>query len=153
MKRVQPLDRKLKIAIQNLQDGNNNTNISPLNIILSASICSRLFNIPFELLKLPFKRVSNKSVIRYPILILNLLYQGECARVTLYHSLHLFNTANDIIQQYIDHGYIESFTVIIPKNVYGTYYKGEAQHIRLTAKGYDLADHISKLLIDPRFLP
>lgn len=141
-------------GVKNLQERNNNTSQSSgLHTFLYIGIL-RLFNITFSDLNISeFKPISIQAARNYCLLIISLYISGKTSKTIAIKSFGLHYTrAVKILAQFIDAGYIEKVPNKSIKSFNGIHYHKDVEHLQLTSKGYDLANHIGTLLVDDRLL-
>ena len=141
-------------GVKSLQTRNNDTSQdSGLYSFLYVSIL-RLFNITFTDLQISeFEPVSKQASRNYSLLVMSLYISGKVSKTEAVKSFGLhYNTSSKILVQLLDAGYIEKVPNKSIKVWNGSHFHKDVEHLQLTSKGYDLANHIGTLLIDDRLL-
>lgn len=141
-------------SVKSLQSRNNDTSIkSGINLFIFTAVL-RINNIRFSDLNISeFNALSDRSSKNYALLIISLFLSGKSARTEVIKSFGLcVPTAKRMLDKMILAGYIEIVPNKTVRSWNGRHFHKDVEHLQLTSKGYDLANHIGTLLVDDRLI-
>lgn len=133
----------------------NNSAFKHVKIFKAVAIYTvNLYNVTFNDLSIKeFTKYGTRTDKIYVIIIIGLSVHGKMSRGKTMELLNLsYKSANAIINQYVEHGYLKEVITQRSNLIKGVKVMLPCEEIELTSKGYDLLNHIFSILIDDSFL-
>lgn len=155
LKRADISDHKAGKAVERLNTGSSAVSQAPKTGVLISLAVMKIHNIRLSDLlltgtKYPYLERHSRFIC---LMMLYLLVHGKASRTAMLMSFNFTTPKNRLmLTGLVDAGYMNNVTGVSYGRLAGTVICKNEEHLQLSAKGYDLANHIIELLTDPRLI-